>query len=303
MKDGSAPPQFADLDPSVGTRVAKDVVYAHAPQAGGQVALAVTLYLPAPGSRPAPVLVWTPPAGARAAARGGVLVRRLARQLTSQGFALAAPRFRPGATEADLTPATRARMAALALLPVAPGAEALAGPAAAAAAEDGARFLAWLVARQAALGLTGRPVLGGCAGGAASAFGLVFLAPHLGLDRPDPGGVLSYSGGLPARALPARALSGLRAAQPLRYRPADRIRPGALPGRSGAGAGRGVAARARRPAGPSRGTASGDLRTHPGAAARPVGCCRAGAGRGRGRAGMKIAPSGALMLSSGLSSA
>lgn len=206
MKDGSAPPQFADLDPSVGTRVAKDVVYAHAPQAGGQVALAVTLYLPAPGSRPAPVLVWTPPAGARAAARGGVLVRRLARQLTSQGFALAAPRFRPGATEADLTPATRARMAALALLPVAPGAEALAGPAAAAAAEDGARFLAWLVARQAALGLTGRPVLGGCAGGAASAFGLVFLAPHLGLDRPDPGGVLSYSGGF---AWPALCRPGL----------------------------------------------------------------------------------------------
>lgn len=206
MADGPAPPEFTGFDGRTGARVAEDVVYARAPRAGGQVALAATIYLPAPGSGPAPVLVWMPPARPAGAARGGVLIRRLARHLTAEGIALAAPRFRLAAAEDDLLPATRARLGALAQVPVAPGAGALTGPAALAAAEDGARFLNWLAARQAVLGLAGRPVLGGSGTGAASAFGAAFLAPFLGIERPDPGGIFSYSGGF---AWPALCRPGL----------------------------------------------------------------------------------------------
>lgn len=190
MADGPAPIALADFDARAGTRRAEAAVYGNAPLAGRRIALQAALYLPAPGGAPAPVLVWLPATG-----RDSAQTRRLARQLTAEGFALAVPRVRRQAGEGDLAPPTRARLPALADLPLAPGAAALAGPAALAATEDAVRFLAWLAARAPALGLAGRPVLGGGGVGAAVAFNAAFLAPHLGLGRPDPGGILSYSGG------------------------------------------------------------------------------------------------------------
>ncbi|WP_111732737.1 hypothetical protein [Roseovarius amoyensis] len=141
MPDGSTLPEFTVFDRRTGARMAEDVIYARAPQAGGQVTLTATIYLPAPGAGAVPVLVWMPPAGGEGATHGSMIVRRLARQLTSEGLALAVPRFRPATAEDDLLPATRERLAALAQVPVTPGAEALTGPAVLAAAEDGARFL------------------------------------------------------------------------------------------------------------------------------------------------------------------
>lgn len=221
MPDGNALPEFTEFDRRTGARMAEDVIYARARQAGGQVALTVTLYLPAIGAGAAPVLVWMPPAGAAGATHGGMIVRRLARQLTSEGLALAVPRFRPAAAEDDLLPETRARLAALAQVPVAPGVEALTGPAVLAAAEDGARLLNWLVARQGMLGLAARPVLGGSGAGAASAFGVAWLAPWLGIERPDPGGILCYSGGF---AWPTLCQAGLCPVFAL-HNPADETMP------------------------------------------------------------------------------
>lgn len=196
MADQTAPIALAAFDARAGTRMAAAVVYGDAPLAGRRIALEATLYLPAAGGAPAPVLVWLP--GAR---RDRVRTRRLARHLTAEGCALAAPRLRWQAVEADLSPATRARLPALADLPPAPGAAALAGPAALAATEDAALFLGWLVARAPALGLAGRPVLGGSGAGAAVAFNAAFLAGLLALERPDPGGILCYSGGFAWPAL------------------------------------------------------------------------------------------------------
>jgi len=221
MPDGNALPELIEFDRRTGARMAEDVIYARARQAGGQVALTVTLYLPAAGAGAVPGLVWMPPAGAAVAAHGGMIVRRLARQLTSEGLALAVPCFRPAAAEDDLLPATRARLAALAQVPVTPGAEALTGPAVLAAAEDGARFLNWLVARQGVLGLAGRPVLGGRGAGATSAFGVAYLAPWLGIERPDPAGILCYSGGF---AWPTLCQAGLCPVFAL-HNPADEAMP------------------------------------------------------------------------------
>jgi len=183
--------RVSDLDPSAGTRLAEDVVYGRARLGPGDQVLRATLYLPAPDAVPAPVLVWF-----EAGAPGGRMrLRRLGRQLTSAGFSLAVPRLRLKTGPGDLAPQTRAGQEMLAAQPVAPGAEALAGSAALAAIEDAARFLVWLGQQDGVLPLAGRPVLGGSGAGAATAFNLACLAPLLGLARPEPAGIFSYSGG------------------------------------------------------------------------------------------------------------
>ncbi|MEQ8896644.1 MAG: hypothetical protein RID23_06095 [Roseovarius sp.] len=186
--------EFGVFDGKAGSRVAGDVVYGHAPLGGQEVALHATLYLPKPGGRPPPLLVWIHGGGFRDGSHDQLQIRRLARQLTIEGFALATPEYRLGAEAADLSAATRARLTVLENVPVA-GEPWMAGAAAIAAAEDVAVFLNWLEGVRAELGFAGRPVLGGSGAGAVTAFNAAYLAPVLGLQRPEPGGILSYSGG------------------------------------------------------------------------------------------------------------
>lgn len=187
--------EFNAFDTRAGSRVAADTVYAHAPHAGGEVPLRASLYLPKRQDGPVPMLVWMHGGRFTGGDHAELQIRRLARQLTIEGFALAAPQYRLGAAEADLSAPVRARLGELERMPMAGRPEQLAGAQAVAAAEDVTRFLGWLDARAEGLGLAPRPVLGGSGAGAVTAFNAAFLAPWLGLDRPEPAGILSYSGG------------------------------------------------------------------------------------------------------------
>ncbi|MEQ8292186.1 MAG: carboxylesterase family protein [Roseovarius sp.] len=186
--------EFGDFDRKAGSRVAADVVFGHAPLGGQEVVLRASVYLPKPGGRPPPLLVWIHGGGFRDGSHDQLQIRRLARQLTIEGFALATPEYRLGAEEADLSVATRTRLEALERLPV-EGEPWMAGAAAIAATEDVAAFLGWLEEQRGELGFAGRPVLGGSGAGAVTAFNAAYLAPFLKLARPEPGGILSYSGG------------------------------------------------------------------------------------------------------------
>jgi len=186
---------FGVFDGKAGSRVAADTVYGRAPLGGQEAALHATLYLPKPGGRPPPLLVWVHGGGFQGGHHDQLQIRRLARQLTIEGFALATPEYRLGAGEADLSAQTRGRLAELERVPVAEGADWMAGAAAIAATEDLARFMVWLEGARAELGFAGRPVLGGSGAGAVTAFNAAYLAPFLGLARPEPAGILSYSGG------------------------------------------------------------------------------------------------------------
>lgn len=185
---------FETFDGKAGSRVAGGVVYGHAALAGGETPLKATVYMPRPGGRPPPLLVWFHGGGFEGGRHDQLQIRRLARQLTIEGFALATPEYRLGATAGDLSDETQARLPELERLPVA-GEPWMAGAAAIAAAEDAARFLEWIDGERAGLGFAGRPVLGGSGAGAVTAFNAAYLAPYLGLKRPEPGGILSYSGG------------------------------------------------------------------------------------------------------------
>ncbi|WP_397544603.1 hypothetical protein, partial [Roseovarius salis] len=117
-------------------------------------------------------------------------------------IALVVPELRLAAGADDLPPALRRRMAELPEplhgLP--------AGPEALAAMADAVACLGWLEAARDRIGLAGRPVLGGTAAGALTAFNVAYAAPAIGLDRPEPGGILSYSGGFawPGLFVPGR---------------------------------------------------------------------------------------------------
>ena len=182
--------EFAAFNPATGAEMARDVVYAYAPRDGRDVALHVDIYRPAAAARPALMLVWLHGGDFHTGnhAHGGH--RRLARWLTAAGVALATPQIRLGAGEADLCDDLRARLPGP--TEAAPGVPA--GPEALAAMEDIVRFLGWLEGARAAIGIRGRPVLGGSRAGAVSAFNVAFAAPWFGLERPEPGGILSFSG-------------------------------------------------------------------------------------------------------------
>ena len=188
--------EFGDFDKRAGTRMVADAVYGHAPLDGQEVALHATLYLPKQRRRrPPPLLVWIHGGGFRDGTHDQLQIRRLARQLTIEGFALATPEYRLGAGAADLSEGSRARLDELERMPVAEGAGWFSGAAAIAAAEDLSRFMTWLEGVRDEIGFAGRPVLGGSGAGAVTAFNLAFLAPWLGLERPEPAGILSFSGG------------------------------------------------------------------------------------------------------------
>jgi len=179
--------------PAVGSELARGVAYTDAPAGGAEVALHVDIYRPSADQRPAPVLVWLHGGDFRSGDYAHVKHRRLARQLTIEGFALATPQFRLGSGAADLSPPVRERLPELQET-ARDGVPA--GPPALAAMEDVAAFLRWLDAAREEIGIAGRPVLGGSAAGAVTAFNVAFAAPALGLERPEPGGLLSFSGGL-----------------------------------------------------------------------------------------------------------
>ena len=187
--------EFAVFDAKVGARVAADLVYGHAPLLGREVPLHASLYLPAAQDGPVPLLVWLHGGGFTSGDYGELQIRRLARQLTLEGFALAAPQYRLEAQESDLSPKVRDRLGALNRLPVAGEITELAGARAIAACEDAVRFLTWLEGQGDALPRLSRLVLGGSGAGAVTAFNAAFLAPWLGLARPDPAGIISISGG------------------------------------------------------------------------------------------------------------
>ena len=103
--------EFCDFDKRAGTRMVADAVYGHAPLDGQEVALHATLYLPKQRRRRRPpLLVWIHGGGFRDGTHDQLQIRRLARQLTIEGFALATPEYRLGAGAADLSEGSRARL-------------------------------------------------------------------------------------------------------------------------------------------------------------------------------------------------
>lgn len=210
--------RFDDFLPAAGAEWAQGVVYGQARARSADRPLHVDIYRPAARHRPAPVLVWLHGGDFHAGTHAHATHHRLARQLTSEGLAVVTPQYRPGATADDLSPSVRARLSSLkdSAQDGVP-----AGPPALAAMEDIAAFLRWLERARAEIGITGRPVLGGGAAGAVTAFNTIFLAPRLGLERPDPGGILSFSGGL---AWPDCYLPGRCPVFAL-HNPADRVIP------------------------------------------------------------------------------
>lgn len=180
-----------------GTQHAEAVTYAEASLAGQVVPLVTDVFLPKRGAKSVPLLVWL---GAdmlseRAGKPAGP--RRLAEILTRHGVALAAPTVRVGAARADLPNTVVERLAR-----IEPQRDkTVEGPLstfpAIAATQDLCALLTWVERNAQAFGLSGKTVLAGASVGAGLAFNLAVAAPHLGLSRPSPLGILSYSGACP----------------------------------------------------------------------------------------------------------
>ena len=172
-----------------------DQVYGEAPYRGASKTLHVDLYLPDPTLRPAPLFVWWHGGGFRNGQYHHVEHRKLARQLNREGFAVAAPEYRLRSKDEDLASVTRAKMPAIEAQRMEGFRENLSNAQAHAAMEDAIRVLVWLEAQRERLGFAGKFVLGGSSAGAITAINAVQLAPHIGLDRPDIGGIIGFSGG------------------------------------------------------------------------------------------------------------
>lgn len=185
---------LSPLNKPAGTRKARHLPFAQKPQGGAMVALTTELFMPKTVDCPAPLLIWL---GADALSDRAVNPKgpqRLAEILTRKGVALAAPRLRTTAEEADLPDATIEALSRLA-----PQKDPSADPdlcnfAAIAATEDVCALMEFVARKGAEFGLSGQVVLAGASMGAGLAFNVAVAAPHLGLKRPDPVGVLSYSG-------------------------------------------------------------------------------------------------------------
>lgn len=171
------------------------VPYGSAPLRGRQKALHAEIYLPGDAPGPFPVLVWFHSGAFRTGRYDAWTHRAMARWLTGQGIAVAVPEYRLAAVRQDLSPAVQAKMPDLLARRARGFRRDLSQARSLAALEDSVRFLAWLEARRAQYGLAGPVVLGGSSAGAINAFNIAFTAPFLGLERPRPGGILSYSGG------------------------------------------------------------------------------------------------------------
>lgn len=182
------------LDKKAGTEQAQGLSYAEMPLGGERVELAMELFLPKTSARPAPLLVWLGPDCLTDREVNPTGPRRLADFLTRNGVAMAMPAVRVGATRADLPDALAERLAMIepkrdksvdAILSTFP---------AVAATQDICALLARVSQDGGAMGLSGQTVLAGAGIGAGLAFNVAIVSPHLGLSRPDPVGVISYSG-------------------------------------------------------------------------------------------------------------
>ncbi|MEL6118562.1 MAG: hypothetical protein AAFQ60_01465 [Pseudomonadota bacterium] len=184
----------APLDTKSGTQQIDGLVYAQPSLEGHVVPLGVDLFLPPSEARPAPLLVWLGPDILSNSATKTVGTKVLADFLTRHGVALAVPKVRVNATRADVPNTLIERLARiegkrdksvhadLSTLP------------AMAATQDLCALLTWADGKGKEVGLTGRTVLAGASTGAGLAFNAAVVAPHIGLRRPEPAGILSYSG-------------------------------------------------------------------------------------------------------------
>lgn len=182
------------LDQETGTQHTSGLVYAEKPLGGQIVSLKTDLFVPKASARPAPLLIWLGADIMTDRAINPKGPQRLADILTRKGVALAAPMVRVGANRADLPNAAIEGLGRL---------EAKRDPSvdptlstfpATAATEDICALLNFVAENSANLGLSGQVVLAGASMGAGLAFNVAVAAPHLGLDRLSPVGVLSYSG-------------------------------------------------------------------------------------------------------------
>lgn len=213
--------KLAPLDIQAGTQQLDGIVYAEMSLDGQSVPLHADLFLPKPEATPAPLVIWL---GAdllsnRSQKPAGTKV--LADFLTRNGVALAAPSVRVGAKRADMPNSLVERLARI----ESKRDKSVDGPLstieAMAATEDLCAFLAWVEVDGSQYGLSGRTVLAGASTGAGLAFNAAVVAPHIGLRRPEPAGILSYSGTCPWPSL--FAPSRLRAFA--LHNPSDRRMP------------------------------------------------------------------------------
>ncbi|MEO0751233.1 MAG: hypothetical protein AAFY25_05480 [Pseudomonadota bacterium] len=182
------------FDKKAGTEQALDVIYADRPLLGQITPVCTDIFLPKPAARPAPLLIWLGADILSERAPNPVGPRRLADMLTRHGVALCAPKVRVGAGRSDLPNSVVERLSQIEKdrdQSVDPG---LSTFPAIAATEDICALLAWVEVEGASYGLSGKTVLVGASTGAGLAFNIALVAPRLGLSRPAPVGLMSYSG-------------------------------------------------------------------------------------------------------------
>ncbi|MEO0369947.1 MAG: hypothetical protein AAF231_00680 [Pseudomonadota bacterium] len=183
-----------NLDQDTGTHHTSGLVYAEKPLGGQMVSLMTDLFVPQVRGRPAPLLVWLGADIMTDRAINPKGPQRLADILTRKGVALAAPKVRVGAKRADLPNAAIEGLGRLEAKRAPVADPSLSTFPATAATEDICALLNFVAEEGADIGLSGQVVLAGASMGAGLAFNVALAAPHLGLDRLSPVGVLSYSG-------------------------------------------------------------------------------------------------------------
>lgn len=171
-----------------------DLVYAEQPLGTQNVSLTTRLFMPEPGGRPAPVLIWLGAAVLTERTANPQGPERLAGYLNRQGVALAEPTLRTNAGPRDIPAHAVERLSVIEPRRETDVDPVLSSFAGIGATADVCSLLAWLDQNADAMGLSGQIVLAGASIGASLAFNVAVMAPHLGLFRPDPVGLLSYSG-------------------------------------------------------------------------------------------------------------
>lgn len=212
---------LAPLDIKAGTQQIDGLVYAEMTLGGQSVPLHVDLFLPKADVGQTPLLIWLGADILSNRTNKPLGTKVLADFLTRNGVALAAPMVRVGAARADVPNSLVERLARI----ESKRDKSVEGPLstipAIAATEDLCAFLAWVEVDGLQYGLSGRTVLAGASTGAGLAFNTAVVAPHIGLRRPEPAGILSYSGTCPWPSL--FAPSQLRAFA--LHNPSDRRMP------------------------------------------------------------------------------
>lgn len=182
------------LDKFADYATVRSVQYAQHAKAGAKLWLQADLYLPKATAQPAPLLIWLGAGILAERAANPVGPQRLAGFLTQNGVGLAVPRVRVDATQGDVAPSVMEHLAQIELHRDIGVDGTLSSFSGLAATEDLCALLSWVQANASHHGLSGQTVLAGASLGAGLAFNVAVAAPHLGLRRPQPVGVLSYSG-------------------------------------------------------------------------------------------------------------